>query len=206
MSRPAGRVAVRLGERALGLAAAATLLLVVLASLLRPVVPWDSWAYHLPFSALLWDIGDARRTFLLGEHLSTRFAGFPLFAEFLQGALWKATGSMAASTLVNSVALAALVAVVGIALRGSLPIMTFGCLSIPLVAFHSTSNYIDLFVAVVICLHTKGPSFIKEYEGSTKLRVPLPLSFIPSARHTTLKPYPEPMTRLCFDCSALTRP
>jgi len=40
-------------------AAIATLALVVLASLLRPVVPWDSWAYHLPFSAWLWDIGDA---------------------------------------------------------------------------------------------------------------------------------------------------
>ena len=148
----AGRVTLRLGGWVLEGAAIATLALVVLASLLRPVVPWDSWAYHLPFSAWLWDIGDARRTFILGEQLSARYAGFPLFAEFLQGALWKASGSMAASTLVNSASLCALVAAAGIVIRGSLPIMAFGSLSIPLVAFHSTSNYIDLFVAVMICL------------------------------------------------------
>ena len=148
----AGRVTLRLGGWVLEAAAIATLALVVLASLLRPVVPWDSWAYHLPFSAWLWDIGDARRTFILGEQLSARYAGFPLFAEFLQGALWKASGSMAASTLVNSASLCALVAAAGIVIRGSLPIMAFGSLSIPLVAFHSTSNYIDLFVAVMICL------------------------------------------------------
>lgn len=147
-----GRLTLRLGERTLVAAAAATLALVVLASVLRPVVPWDSWAYHLPFSALLWDIGDATHTFVLADQLVIRFAGFPLFAEFLQGALWKASGSMAATTLINSVALAALLVAVGRVVRGSFPIMAFGSLSIPLIAFHATSNYIDLFVAVAICL------------------------------------------------------
>jgi hypothetical protein len=52
----------------------------------------------------------------------------------------------------------------------------------------------------------KGPSLKTEYEGSTKLSLPLLLSFRPKARHTTLNPKPEPITKTCLGRSALTIP
>jgi hypothetical protein len=137
--------------RALHGLAPAVLALVIVSAFSRPLFYWDSWAYHLPFSALLWDIGDASRVFVLGEEMRRRYEGFPLLAELLQGALWKLTGSIKATALINAVALVAFVLAAGKSLRLSVPLLTFSTLAVPLVALHATSNYIDLFVGVCVC-------------------------------------------------------
>jgi hypothetical protein len=137
--------------RALHGLAPAVLALVIVSAFSRPLFYWDSWAYHLPFSALLWDIGDASRVFVLGEEMRWRYEGFPLLAELVQGALWKLTGSIKATALINAVALAAFVLAAGKSLRLSVPLLTFSTLAVPLVALHATSNYIDLFVGVCVC-------------------------------------------------------
>jgi hypothetical protein len=108
LREPAGRA-----FRVLHGLALAVLATVVVSAVARPLFYWDSWAYHLPFSALLWNIGDARRAFVLSEEMRWRYEGFPLLAEFLQGALWKLTGSIKATTLVNALALAGFVLAAG---------------------------------------------------------------------------------------------
>lgn len=138
-------------ERMFSMLALIVLGLALTASVTRPLFYWDSWAYHLPFSALLWNIDDAARTFVLSEEMRVRYEGFPLFAEFVQGALWKLTGTINSTPLVNSAGLAALVLTAAKSLRLSVPVLAFGTLSVPLVALHATSNYIDLFVAVCVC-------------------------------------------------------
>jgi hypothetical protein len=143
---PAGRAA-----RVLHGLALAVLATVVVSAVSRPLFYWDSWAYHLPFSALLWNIGDAPRAFVLSEEMRWRYEGFPLFAEFLQGALWKLSGSIQATTLINAVALAGFVLAAGKSLRLSVPLLAFSTLAVPLVALHATSSYIDLFVGVCVC-------------------------------------------------------
>ena len=141
----------RRAGRALDGIALLVLALVVVSSVARPLFYWDSWAYHLPFSALLWNIGDAPRAFVLSEEMRWRFEGFPLFAELVQGALWKLTGSITATPLINSLALAGFVLAAAKSLRLSLALLAFSVLAVPLVALHSITNYIDLFVGVCVC-------------------------------------------------------
>src|SRR5438876_3443739 len=141
----------RLAKALLFAAALAALALMVVASVTRPHFSWDSWAYHLPFSARLWDVGGAGSAFVLTKHLEDLYRGSPLGAEFLQGALWKLTGTINATALINSAALLAFVAVGARTLGVSLPLLTFGILAVPMVAIHAASSYIDLFVAVAIC-------------------------------------------------------
>jgi hypothetical protein len=130
----------------------AALALAIAASVLRPLFYWDSWAYHLPFSALLWDIGGAREAFVLSDEMRVRYDGFPLLAEFIQGALWKLTGTINATALINSAALAVFVLVAARALRASAAVLAFGALAVPLVAMHAVSGYIDLFVGALVAL------------------------------------------------------
>jgi hypothetical protein len=138
-------------EQGLGVLALFLLALVIVSSVSRPHVSGDSWAYHLPFSARLWNIGGDASTFALSNELEPRFAGFPLLAEFLQGALWRLTGSINAITLLNSGGLLLFIVVAGKSLRVNLALLVFSTLSVPLVALHALSSYIDLFVALCVC-------------------------------------------------------
>ena len=52
-------------ELALAALALVALAVALLTSVTRADLPWDSWAYHLPFSAYLWDIGGGEQSFLL---------------------------------------------------------------------------------------------------------------------------------------------
>ena len=63
-------------------------------AIVRPVIPYDSWWYHLPFSSMIWGIGGGAKTFHLDDFLYQRWEGFPLIWETVQGAFWRATGSV----------------------------------------------------------------------------------------------------------------
>jgi len=128
--------------------ASIALILVVILSITRPMIPWDSWAYHFPFSANIFDINNYSKNFLLDKSLQIRYEGFPLLPEFLQGLLWIATNSLSATTLINSVSLAIFIIVAYKYGPANFPILVFGTLSIPLIAVHALSTYIDLFVGV----------------------------------------------------------
>lgn len=132
--------------------AAIILILVVVLSLSRPMVPWDSWAYHFPFSAQIFEIHNYSKSFLLDESLQIRYDGFPLLPEFIQGLLWILTKSLSATSLINSISLVVFIYVASRYGRASFPILVFGALSIPLVAVHALSTYIDLFVGVWLAL------------------------------------------------------
>ncbi len=132
----------------MGYMASITLIFVVLLSITRPMIPWDSWAYHFPFSANIFDINNYSKNFLLDKSLQIRYEGFPLLPEFLQGLLWIATNSLSATTLINSVSLALFITVAAKYGRANFPVLVFGALSIPLIAVHAMSSYIDLFVGV----------------------------------------------------------
>lgn len=147
-------------EKAFYYLALAALALVVVSSVARPAIPFDSWYYHLPFSAHLWNIGSARETLLLSPGVQELYAGFPLLAEFLQGGLWWLSGTISATTLPNSLGLALFVFAAVRITKADLPILTFGILSVPLVVIHSVSAYIDLFSALLICIQVIAASLI----------------------------------------------
>ena len=57
------------------LAAAFLVCCVGVYSALYPVVSFDSWAYHFPFSTYLFDIGGGRSAFDVCKVISDRFGG-----------------------------------------------------------------------------------------------------------------------------------
>jgi hypothetical protein len=136
------------------------LVIVVVCSVTRPFVEYDSWYYHLPISAKLWNIGNARETFILSDHSAGFYLGFPLLAEFVQGALWWMSGTVAATSLVNSLGLVVLICAAVAATKVSLPVLAFGVLSVPLIVLHSISSYIDLFAGILICFQLLAASLL----------------------------------------------
>jgi hypothetical protein len=161
-----------LPERAFYYLALAILALVVVSSVTRPSIPFDSWYYHLPFSAHLWNIGNARETLLFSPGIQELYAGFPLLAELLQGGLWWLSGTIAAATLLNSLGLALFIFAAVRVTKADFPILTLGILSVPLVVIHSVSTYIDLFSALLICLQVLAASLIvdKSHPIGARLR------------------------------------
>ena len=136
------------------------LVIVVVCSVTRPSLQYDSWGYHLPISAHLWNIGNARETFILSRYTGDIYLGFPLLAEFVQGALWWISGTVAATSLVNSLGLVVFICAAVAATKASLPVLTFGILSVPLIVLHSISTYIDLFAGILICFQLLAASLL----------------------------------------------
>ena len=126
------------------------LLGIVALSFTRPLIPWDSWAYHFPFSAQLLNINNYGQSFVLEKYLQSRYEGFPLIAEFLQGIIWIITSSLSSTALLNSISLCLFIWCAHRFVKANLTILVFGILSIPMIAIHATSTYIDLFFGIGI--------------------------------------------------------
>jgi hypothetical protein len=104
---------------------------------------WDTWAYHLPFAARMLGIvgSDA---YVFSPDNAQRFAGFPLFAEMLQGVLWKITGRPECAAFVALFSLFGLVVYLKRAFGIASHVAFIALLAIPLVQIHATQCYVDL--------------------------------------------------------------
>ena len=104
---------------------------------------WDVWFYHMPFAARLAGIVPPS-LFAFDPGNESRFQGFPLLAELLQGFLWRLTGRPQAANLVAFSS----VPVFGLFLRYRFGVPLYlsilGLLAVPLVQLHMTSCYADL--------------------------------------------------------------
>jgi hypothetical protein len=124
----------------------------VVISIRRPHIPWDSWAYHLPFSAQLLNIQNYSQSFILTKVLQDRYDGFPLLAELIQGVIWQLTNNISSAVLLNSGALFLFVVIASVLTKKNFSVLVFGLLAVPLVAVHAFSTYVDLFLGVAIAL------------------------------------------------------
>jgi hypothetical protein len=105
---------------------------------------YDAWYYHLPFAARLTGLEHAG-AFVFSAENQRRFDGFPLFAELLQGLVWRLTGHVEATSFVSLGALFGLVLVLRRLYGVAASIALFAFMAIPLVHIHATSGYVDLF-------------------------------------------------------------
>jgi hypothetical protein len=129
-----------LGLRGIAIALASSLLVAAWHDVSQA---YDIWYYHLPFAARLTGILDASRYALSAEN-QARYAGFPLFGELLQGAIWRLTGHIEATNLVSLGALFALPLMLRRFFAVPLHLTLLGLLAVPLVHIHATSSYVDL--------------------------------------------------------------
>jgi hypothetical protein len=104
---------------------------------------YDVWYYHLPFAARIAGIVDAR-AYAFSAESQARFEGFPLFAEALQGLVWRLTGRPEATSLVSLAALFALPVFLRRVFAVPLHLSLLALFAIPLVHIHATAGYIDL--------------------------------------------------------------
>ena len=103
-------------------------------------ISYDTWGYHLPFAARMWGIVPASQYI----NMEKRFAGFPVFAEFLQGFFWFVTHRVQGANLVGWLSIVIYVYFLKACLRIPLYLSTLALLAIPLVLTHATSAYVDL--------------------------------------------------------------
>lgn len=118
---------------------------------------YDVWYYHLPFAGRLVGVLDAH-SFTFSAENQARYEGFPLFAELLQGILWRVTGHVAATNLLAVAALFALPVFLRRYYGTPIGLSLIAFLAIPLVQIHATSSYIDLpanalVTMLILCVH-----------------------------------------------------
>jgi hypothetical protein len=134
------------------IAATALLLAATAVAIYRPLLEWDMWWYHLPFSARLWNIAGGAESFHLSPLLAKRWEGFPLTWEWVQGLCWAATGSLRA-TIIPQLLLCFLYFFY---VRGVLKIpaswLILGFFSCPMLFIHFEATYFDLPAAVCLAI------------------------------------------------------
>ncbi len=123
----------------LGLAALAVL---ALRAVLRIETRWDAFWYHIPFAARRAGLGIP---YEMSPFIQALYNGFPPLPEFLQGVLWRATGSLNATGTINILALGVFLYYCRRKLKAPFSVVAILSLTAPLVIIHAASNYIDLF-------------------------------------------------------------
>jgi MFS family permease len=116
--------------------------LAVRSAILLDPYGYDSFFYHLPFAAaragvpLPYDMNDTMRA---------RFDAFPPLPELVQGLLWRITGSVNATGVVNFIAFGAFLVYAQKVFRAPIWLVSLISLTAPLVLIHTTVDYVDLF-------------------------------------------------------------
>ncbi|MDJ0634751.1 MAG: hypothetical protein QNJ34_16295 [Xenococcaceae cyanobacterium MO_188.B29] len=113
---------------------------------------YDTWGYHLPFAARIWGIVPLEQ--FITER--SRFDGFPLFVQFLQGFFWFITGKVQAANLVGFFSIVLYCWFLKAYWQIPIYYSAIALLAIPLVQTHATSCYVDLpaniFLAILILM------------------------------------------------------
>lgn len=110
---------------------------------------WDTFMYHLPFAARHANFG-IRYEFW--PYIQACYEGLPPLPEFLQGVLWRVTGSINATGVLNYLALALFFFFSWRYLGARLWVMVLLSLTVPLVLIHAASSYVDLFSNALLAI------------------------------------------------------
>lgn len=104
---------------------------------------WDTWWYHLPWAARIWNIIPAD-SYKFDRLTEVRYQAFPIFAEFIQGFFWKIFHFIQAANLVCFFSFLIYLGFLKSYCKIPLYISLIAILAVPLVQAHITSCYVDL--------------------------------------------------------------
>lgn len=135
---------------------AATMAVLAIADLaaraaLRLEPRWDVWVYHLPFAAVYGHLGIP---FDMHDAMRLRLEGFPPLPHLVQGVLWKVTGTVHATGVVNLLAFTGFLAYCQVVLGARFWFVALVALTAPLVIIHSATGYVDLFANSLLATGT----------------------------------------------------
>ena len=117
---------------------------------------WDTFWYHLPIAALR---GELRIPYEMSDTVKGYYQGFPPLPQLVQGMLWRMTGSINATGVVNYLAFATFLAYCHIVLNATFWLVALIALTAPMVLIHTTTSVVDLFgnswlaIGVSSCLY-----------------------------------------------------
>ncbi len=112
---------------------------------------YDTWVYHFPFAARLWGIIPPDG-FVFDGYFESRFHGFGLLGEYLQGFFWFITGRPESANLVGYLSLILYIFFLKKYFNVPFYLSTIALLAIPIVQIHAASSYIDLPSAIAIAV------------------------------------------------------
>ena len=105
-------------------------------------VRWDAFYYHLPFAALR---GGLSIPYDMNDAVRPLYDGYPPLPELVQGLLWRLTGSVNATGVINFIAFGLFLIYCHKVLRAPFWLVALISLTAPLVLIHTAVTYIDLF-------------------------------------------------------------
>ena len=114
---------------------------------------WDAFLYHIPFAA---QSGRLQVPFILDERLAAAYEGFPPLPFFVQGVLWRLTGSLNATNVVNYIVFLIFLWYVHSALRARFWVVAMIALTSPLVMIHMATTYYDLLSNTFLAIGISG--------------------------------------------------
>jgi hypothetical protein len=147
------------GPRYARLIAWALLAVCTLAALTRPLIEYDDWWYHLPFSSYLFNIGHGAASFHLDPLLTARWLGFPRAWEWVQGLAWFVSGSLYAVIVPQLILASAYFYCVCRTQRIPPAWLILGFFASPMLLIHFEGLYTDLpaaFCAAIGCFLAVG--------------------------------------------------
>jgi hypothetical protein len=130
----------------------AFLALSIVVALFRPLIPYDSWGYHLPFSSYLFAIGGGNITFHMNTLLDDRWLGFPKAWEWIEGLVWASTGSLRLTIVPQIVLCLAYFFYLGRVYTVPVSWLICGFFASPLLLIHFQSIYLDLPAGLCVAL------------------------------------------------------
>ncbi len=118
------------------------LLILAIRASVRLGIRWDTFMYHIPFSALR---GGLDIPYVMNDRMWQFYLGFPPLPHLIQGVLWRITGSINATGIVNYLAFMIFLSYTHFFLKARFWLVATIALSAPMVIIHAASSYVDLF-------------------------------------------------------------
>lgn len=134
-----------------GILGSVALFLLALRAMLRIETRFDAFYYHIPIAARRAGLSVPYEMPPFVQHL---YEGYPPLPEFLQGVLWRITGSLNATGMINILSLAIFIYYCHTKLKAPFSVVVVLCLTTPMVIIHAASNYVDLFSNGLLAIAT----------------------------------------------------
>lgn len=118
-------------------------------AVLRLELRWDTFWYHIPFAALR---GGLNIPYEMLEAMKERYLGFPPLPHLLQGILWRLSGSINATGIINYMAFIFFLIFCHFKLKARFWLVALIALTSPTVLIHTTVSYVDLFANSLLAI------------------------------------------------------
>lgn len=149
---------------------------------------FDTWGYHLPFAARIWNIVPGEQFINMEE----RFQGFPLLGEFFQGFFWLITQRVQGANLVGFFSLVLYSYFLRTYYQVPYHLTAIALLGVPLIQAHTVNCYVDLIANVFLAMMIMMAYFIYRQQDFPSLR-DLLVIFLAGVGASNSKPQLEPL-------------